>query len=53
MELSDDAGYNKIKGFVNKAMIDKCRLDCKHEYHIEEPVILPSPPKDKDLGKSK
>lgn len=34
-------------------MINKCRKDCNVEYKVEEPIILPPPPKDIDLGTSK
>jgi len=48
--LNDDAGFNKMKGYVTNDVIKKCRMDCVVEYPIDEPIILPPPPKDPELG---
>jgi hypothetical protein len=48
--LSDDAGFNKMKGYVTNDVVKKCRMDCVNEYPIDEPIILPPPPKDPELG---
>lgn len=31
-------------------MIKNCRLDCVHNYPIVEPIVLPPPPNDPELG---
>jgi len=31
-------------------VIKKCRMDCVREFPIEEPIVLPPPPKDPELG---
>lgn len=48
--LADDSGYNKIKGYVTNDVIKSCRLDCVHNYPIVEPIVLPPPPNDPELG---
>jgi hypothetical protein len=48
--LADDSGYNKIKGYVTNDVIKNCRLDCVHTYPIVEPIVLPPPPNDPELG---
>lgn len=48
--LSDDSGYNKIKSYVTNDVIKNCRADCVKEYPIVEPIVLPPPPNDPELG---
>jgi hypothetical protein len=33
-------------------VVKACRKACANEYFTEEPLVLPDPPKDADLGKS-
>lgn len=51
--LAEDAGYAKIKGVITSDEINQCRQLCQEEYPMERPVVLPPPPKDSKLGKSK
>lgn len=39
-----------MKGYVTNDVVKKCRMDCVNEYPIDEPIILPPPPKDPELG---
>ena len=51
--LSGEAGFSKMKGFITADVIDQCRSTCDKEYPVEKPLIIPTPPKDPLLGKSK
>jgi hypothetical protein len=50
--LADDAGFNKLKGFITSDKVDQCRNTCDQEYPVEDPIILPPAPKDKNLGRA-
>ena len=50
--LSEDAGFNKIKGFVTFDVIRECRRFCAKEYVYDPPLILPEPPLDPLLGRN-
>ena len=41
-----------INSVITPSLIDKCSNECDKQYPIEQPVILPSPPRDPSLGKN-
>ena len=47
----DDFGFSNIKTAVSQEEINQCRNACKKQYKIEMPIILPTPPRDPNLGK--
>ncbi len=49
--LDGDQGFNKIRTFITPDLTDQCRQACDKEYPVEQPLILPPPPKDPTLGK--
>lgn len=53
MGLAEDAGFNKIKGFITIDVKMECRIVCSKEYRYDPPIILPEPPKDPLLGRNK
>lgn len=50
LSLSDDAGFNKIKGYITPEVVQKCRNTCDIEFPVKKSKIIPIPPKDVTLG---
>lgn len=37
---------------ISKDVIKSCKKACALEFHTEEPIVLPDPPNDPELGRS-
>lgn len=40
LNLIDDTGLNRIKNYVNPQMIKECRLNCKKEFKMKNPLAI-------------
>lgn len=53
IDLVDDTGYARIKQAITPALKLECRLKCKEEYKMKNPLSFNSlVPEDLDLGSS-